>query len=235
MLSAWCPTFPVHRAHNRLWIGNSISMNVQQTDETRLAKRIEAGLFAQEMLDSGAPAALATDEELRTLVEEGMKARDDLVLAHLGLVKVIAGEMSRRRRSSFADLFQEGCVALQQAVMSYDWHKGPFGPYAGMWIRAAVRRIGPQGWVPIDDVEVEDSAPAIECESSIDNEGLAQVLQLIPKSQRDVLRWRSGLDGEPRTRKDIADQLGLSIAKVRYLERTGLESVRTLWDEAEAA
>ena len=187
------------------------------------------------MLDSGVPTPQATPEELRTLAEEGRQARDDLVLAHLGLVKVIAGEMSRRRRAPFADMFQEGCVAIQQAVMSYDWHKGPFGPYAGMWIRAAVRRIGPQGWVPIDDMEVEDSAPSRACDSSVDNEGLAQVLQLIPKSQRDVLRWRSGLDGEPRTRKDIADQLGLSIAKVRYLERTGLESVRNLWDEAEAA
>jgi len=210
-------------------------MNSQPTDEIQLAKRIEAGLYAQEMLDSGVPTPQATPEELRTLAEEGRQARDDLVLAHLGLVKVIAGEMSRRRRAPFADMFQEGCVAIQQAVMSYDWHKGPFGPYAGMWIRAAVRRIGPQGWVPIDDMEVEDSAPSRACDSSVDNEGLAQVLQLIPKSQRDVLRWRSGLDGEPRTRKDIADQLGLSIAKVRYLERTGLESVRNLWDEAEAA
>jgi len=210
-------------------------MNGRQLDEIQLAKRIEAGLFAQEMLDSGIPTPLATPEELRTLADEGRQARDDLVLAHLGLVKVIAGEMARRRRAPFADLFQEGCVAIQQAVMSYDWHKGPFGPYAGMWIRAAVRKIGPQGWVPIDDMDVEDSAPLSECESSVDNEGLAQVLQLIPKSQRDVLRWRSGLDGEPRTRREIADQLGLSIAKVRYLERTGLESVRALWDEAEAA
>jgi len=212
-----------------------ISMSIQPTDEIRLAKRIEAGLFAQEMIDSGLAAPLATAEELHTLAEEGRQARDELVLANLGLVKVIAGEMARRRRASFADLFQEGCVAIQQAVMSYDWHKGPFGPYAGMWVRAAVRKIGPQGWVPIDELEVEDCTPLRECESSVTNEGLAQVLQLIPASQRDVLRMRSGLDGEPRTRKDIADQMGLSISKVRYLERTGLESVKTLWDEAEAA
>jgi len=210
-------------------------MSIQQSDEIRLAKRIEAGLFAQEMIDSGLATPVATPEELCILAEEGRQARDELVLANLGLVKVIAGEMARRRRVPFADLFQEGCVAIQQAVMSYDWHKGPFGPYAGMWVRAAVRKVGPRGWVPIDELEVEDHTPLRQCESSVTNEGLAQVLQLIPTSQRDVLRMRSGLDGEPRTRKDIAAQMGLSISKVRYLERTGLESIRTLWDEAEAA
>ena len=210
-------------------------MSIQQTDEIRLAKRIEAGLFAQEILESGVSSPVATPEELRTLVEEGRQARDDLVLANLGLVKVIASEMSRRHRAPFADLVQEGCVAIQQAVMSYDWRKGPFGPYAGMWVRAAVRRIGPQGWVPIEEEEVEDHTPLLECESSVNNEGLAQVLQLIPKPQREVLRMRNGWDGEPRSRKDIAAEMGLSISKVRYLERTGLESIRTLWDEAEAA
>ena len=210
-------------------------MSNQPRNEIKLAKRIEAGLFAQEILDRGTPEPMATPEELTTLVEEGRKASDELVLANLGLVKVIAGEMARRRRAPFADLFQEGCVALQQAVMSYDWHKGPFGPYAGMWVRAAVRSIGPQGWVPIEHMEVEDSTPLRECESSVTNEGLAQVLDLIPTSQREILRMRNGWDGEPRTRKEIADHMGLSISKVRYLERSGLESIRTLWDEAEAA
>ena len=211
------------------------SMSIQPTDEIRLAKRIEAGLFAQEMIDSGVPSPMATPEELAALAEEGRHASDELVLANLGLVTVIAREMSRRRREPFADLFQEGCVALQQAVMSYDWHKGPFGPYAGMWVRAAVRKIGPQGWVPIDEMEVEDPTPLRECDSSVTNEGLAQVLDLIPSSQRNILRMRNGWDGEPRTRKEIADEMGLSLSKVRYLERSGLESLRNLWDEAEAA
>jgi len=211
-----------------------ISMSIQQADEIRLAKRIEAGLFAQEVLESG-DHPQASDEELRTLAEEGRLARDELVLTHLGLVRVIASETARRRRAPYADLFQEGCVAIQQAVMSYDWRKGPFGPYAGMWVRAAVRRIGPQGWVLTDQLDQEDPAPIQECEASVTSEGLAQVLQLIPRPQREVLRMRNGLDGAPRTRKDIADELGLSVAKVRYLERTGLESMRTMWDQAQAA
>jgi len=210
-------------------------MSIQQTDEITLAKRIEAGLFAQEILDSGTPTPMATPQELRVLAKEGREACDEMVLNNLGLVKVIAAEMSRRRRAPYADLFQEGCLALQQAVMSYDWHKGPFGPYAGMWVRAAVRKVGPGGWVPIDEMEVEDQTPSHECDSSVTNEGLAQILHLIPKPQREVLRMRNGWDGEPRSRKEIADEMGLSISKVRYLERTGLESIRSLWDEAEAA
>ena len=210
-------------------------MSIQPTDEIRLAKRVEAGLLAQEILEGGAAHGTATVEELRILVEEGRQARDDLVLSHLGLVKVIAGEAARRRRTPFADLFQEGCVAIQQAVMSYDWRKGPFGPYAGMWVRAAVRRAGPSGWVPIDGLEVEDPAPGHDPETSAVHEGLAQVLRMIPATQQEILRMRSGWDGQPCTRKEIASRMGLTVSKVRHLERVGLESVRTLWDVAEAA
>jgi len=208
-------------------------MSIQPTEEVRLAKRVEAGLLAQELLDTGQSTPMATTEELHIVAEEGHRARDDLVLAHLGLARVIASEMARRRRAPFADLFQEGCVAIQQAVMSYDWRKGPFGPYAGMWVRAALRRIGPRGWVPLGTLEVED--PHQDCEASLTQEGLAQVLRLIPATQQEVLRMRTGWDGHPRTRKDIASHMGVSISKVRYLERVGLESMRTLWDEAEAA
>ena len=211
-------------------------MNSQQIDhETRLAKQIEAGLLAQDILDGGTRPLPATDEELHFLVEEGRRARDELVLAHLGLVSVIAAESSRFGKMAFPDLFQEGCLALQQAVMSYDWRKGAFGPYAGMWIRAAVRRVTAQPWVPIEQVEVADPGGSQVVEQSVTRAGLARVLELIPSGQRDVIRLRTGWGGQALSRKDTADQLGITIAKVRLLESDGIAQMRRHWALAEAA
>ncbi|MDR0285785.1 MAG: sigma-70 family RNA polymerase sigma factor [Propionibacteriaceae bacterium] len=201
-----------------------------------LAKRIEAGLLAQELLDSGQATPLAEPEELQALVDEGHAAKEELTVVHLGLVKVIAAETARYRPGvAFADLFQEGCVALQQAIMSYDWHKGPLGPYAGMWIRAAVRRITTRTWVSLDEVDVEDVSYTHHHERALNRDGVARVLRLIPLAQREILRYRTGWDGPPRSRHDIAGELGISVAKVRYLELAGLESLRKQWDLAEAA
>ncbi|MDR2930147.1 MAG: sigma-70 family RNA polymerase sigma factor [Propionibacteriaceae bacterium] len=211
-------------------------MNSEQAQrEERLAKRIEAGLIAQELLDQGSWSVKASAEELETLAAEGRQARDDLVLAHLGLVTVIAAESHRRRGVPFADLFQEGCVAIQQAVMSYDWRKGPFGPYAGLWIRSAVRRMAQRPWVPIEQVEVVDLAVGQSYERTVSRTGMAQILQVVPRAEREVLQLRSGWNGKPRTRQAVATELGLTVAKVRHLERSGLATVREQWELAEAA
>ncbi len=228
---------PVDGAARRWPVGHSGGMTTERIDqETRLAKRIEAGLLAQELLDRGSWEVEATPEELQSLAEEGRRAKEELVLAHLGLVSVIAAEAARRARcAGYADLFQEGCVALHQAVLSYDWRKGPFGPYAGMWIRSGIKRVRPRRWAVLDETDLEDGAPVRALDRSVTQAGLAQVLQVIPAPQSRVLRLRSGWEGEPRTRQAVADELGLTVAKVRHLERMGLESVRREWELAEAA
>jgi len=209
-------------------------MNSEKMDhEIHLAKRIEAGLLAQELLDGGSTTLSATDEELQALVLQGRQAKEELVLAHIGLVRVIAAEAARRSRANLSDIFQEGCVGLQQAVMSYDWRKGSFGPYAGMWIRAAVRRINGRSWVPLDN-DVEDASTTGWLDRSVTHDGLAQVLELVPTSQRQVLCLRSGWNGPPLTLRDTADRLGVTVAKVRHLERSGLATLRQHW-MAEAA
>lgn len=209
-------------------------MSIQAEHEIKLAKRIEAGLLAQEMLEAGEPGQ-ASDEELTVLAEEGRQAKEELILSHLGLVKIIALESAKYGKVPLADLFQEGCVGLQQAVMRYDWRKGPFGPYAGMWIRAAVRRTTSHGWVPIDEVEVEDHSVTHHHENTATHNGLAQVLQLVPAREREVLLLRSGWDGQPQSRKAIASNLGLTVAKVRNLEKAGIETMREQWELAVAA
>ena len=228
--------FPVHTQALSPSGGHSSDMNIEQMNrDIHRAKQIEAGLLAQEILDGAQETISASEQELTALVDQGRQAKEDLILAHLGLVAVIARQAARLRRVPFSDLFQEGCVALHHAVLRYDWRKGPFGPYAGMWIRSAVRKNNHHVWVPIEQIEVEDVASSSTYDKVDTRHGLTRALEQIPPGQSQILRMRAGWDGHPRTRKDIAEELGLTVAKVRHLERVGLESVRQHWELAEAA
>jgi len=205
---------------------------MERNDEIVLAKRIEAGLLAQDWLDQADEVA-ATPADLAALVAEGRAARDELVGAHLGLVGAIAGEVARRRRLGFDDLFQEGCLALQEAVMRYDWRKGPFGPYAAIWIRAMVRSVRVERWyapetVDVEDVSVEDRLRRID-----DHFSLAAVLALAPARVGQVLKLRVGWQDKPHTRQEVGVRLGLTPAMVRQLETDGLRQIRQHWLAAE--
>ncbi|MCL1906743.1 MAG: sigma-70 family RNA polymerase sigma factor [Propionibacteriaceae bacterium] len=204
-------------------------------DDQILAQRIEAGILAQEALDTDQLIEGASMEELEALVHQGHEAKNDLILGHLGLVRVIAVEASRKTGFSQVDLFQDGCVGLNQAVMNYDWRKGHFGPYAAMWVRAAVRGQRAHRCLPLDTVEVPDPSVEQIMEHTLTHESLAQVLELVEPAQRAVIQLRTGWDGVPRSRKDVACDLGLSLAKVRHLEQAGFAALRSFWESAQAA
>ena len=203
--------------------------------EIDLAKKIEAGILAQEILEGPDPEKTAPRSELSALVEQGRLAKEELVLTHLGLARVIAAEVARQTSTPFADLFQEGCLNLQQALMCYDHKKGPFGPYAAMWIRAGVRRAKSRPWAHLETDQIEDTYLTPIYDQSVTRTGLAQVLRQVPSAERQVLQWRTGWEGQPMTRKDIASRMGVTISRVRHLERRGLEFLRERWVEAEAA
>ena len=205
------------------------SGSMERTDEITLAQRIEAGVLAQELLATGDGQVEATPAELAELVAQGSAARDELILAHLGLVGTIAGEVARRRRLPFDDLFQEGCLAVQQAVMRYDWRKGAFGPYAAIWIRAMVRSFKTTHWSPLDDVDLEDHRVQDHLEHIDDRVSLTAVLELTPQQVGYVLKSRVGWEGKPRTRQQVGEDLGLTPAMVRQIERDGLRQIRQRW------
>jgi len=109
-----------------------------EAEEAALAAAVEIGVLAEEALRGGF-AVEACLEELDLLAAEGRTARHRLLLANVGLVKAIARGEFGVSPAEFAEVVQEGHLALAEALARYDRRRGRFGPYAAAWIRARVR------------------------------------------------------------------------------------------------
>ena len=120
-------------------IGKVPLLNARQ--EVELAKRIEAGLFAEEKL-AGGSGVLRADQslELELVAEDGRRAKDHLVEANLRLVVSLARRYTGRGML-FLDLIQEGNLGLIRGVEKFDYTRGyKFSTYATWWIRQAITR-----------------------------------------------------------------------------------------------
>lgn len=108
--------------------------------EVDLAKAIEAGLYAENLLEEGKLPKGVSREELELLVSEGAQAKDLFIRANLRLVVSIARRYVRSGMPML-DLIQEGNTGLVRAVEKFDYVKGfKFSTYATWWIRQAISR-----------------------------------------------------------------------------------------------
>jgi RNA polymerase primary sigma factor len=130
-------------------IGKVPLLNAEQ--EVDIAKRIEAGMFAQEALDDTAKLATLKShnantphdhliKELQWIADDGKRAKNHLLEANLRLVVSVAKRYTGRG-VLFLDLIQEGNLGLVRAAEKFDYTKGyKFSTYATWWIRQAVTR-----------------------------------------------------------------------------------------------
>ena len=120
-------------------IGKVPLLNAEQ--EVELAKRIEAGLFAEEKLGQGS-GGLPPDQriDMEWIADDGRRAKNHLLEANLRLVVSLAKRYTGRGML-FLDLIQEGNLGLIRAVEKFDYTKGyKFSTYATWWIRQAITR-----------------------------------------------------------------------------------------------
>jgi RNA polymerase nonessential primary-like sigma factor len=109
-------------------------------DEVELAKRIEAGLYAEYLVTSPNDFRPARKRDLRAVVVDGERAKDHLLRANLRLVVSLAKRYTGHGMP-FLDLIQEGNLGLIRAVEKFDYTKGfKFSTYATWWIRQAISR-----------------------------------------------------------------------------------------------
>jgi RNA polymerase nonessential primary-like sigma factor len=121
-------------------IGKTALLTAEQ--EVDLAKRIEAGVFAQHVLDTAGPEELSRQyaADLRAVVRDGERAKNHLLEANLRLVVSLAKRYTGRGMP-LLDLIQEGNLGLIRAVEKFDYAKGfKFSTYATWWIRQAITR-----------------------------------------------------------------------------------------------
>ncbi|WP_035846647.1 sigma-70 family RNA polymerase sigma factor [Kitasatospora azatica] len=114
-------------------------------EEVELSLRIEAGVYAQHLLeeadDAGAPLPEgATREELEAIAADAERAKDVFIRSNLRLVVAVARRYPRSGLP-LLDLIQEGNAGLVRAVEKFDYAKGfKFSTYATWWIRQAITR-----------------------------------------------------------------------------------------------
>ncbi len=119
-------------------IGRTALLNAE--DEVELSQRIEAGLYAQHLLESDEQFTPSKKRDLKAIAKDGRAARAHLLEANLRLVVSLAKRYTGRGMP-LLDLIQEGNLGLIRAVEKFDYTKGfKFSTYATWWIRQAITR-----------------------------------------------------------------------------------------------
>ncbi len=184
-------------------IGKVPLLNAEQ--EVELAKRIEAGLFAEEKLAEGMDGpGSAARLDMEWIAEDGRRAKNHLLEANLRLVVSLAKRYTGRGML-FLDLIQEGNLGLIRAVEKFDYTKGyKFSTYATWWIRQAITRA------------MADQARTIRIPVH-----MVEVINKLARVQRQMLQ---DLGREP-TPEELAAELDMTPEKVIEVQKYGREPI----------
>lgn len=114
-------------------------------DERRLARSIEAGVLADDLLRRGERPIAASVEELAALVDEGRRAWQTFWMANVRLVWKLANIQAQRCGGNPDEFFQEGCIALAGALQRFDPDRGRFSTLAVSRIRQHLLEFAARG------------------------------------------------------------------------------------------
>ena len=199
-------------------IGKVALLNAEE--EVDLAKRIEAGLYAEHFLkelEAGEEKVLPSQRrDLKLVIRDGDKAKNHLLEANLRLVVSLAKRYTGRGMA-FLDLIQEGNLGLIRAVEKFDYAKGyKFSTYATWWIRQAITRA------------MADQARTIRIPVH-----MVEVINKLGRIQRELLQ---DLGREP-TPEELAKEMGITPEKVLEIQQYAREPIsldQTIGDEGDS-
>ncbi|WP_425358194.1 RNA polymerase sigma factor [Segniliparus rotundus] len=199
-------------------IGKVALLNAEQ--EVELAKRIEAGLYAQERLriaaEEGDRLPTTSRRDLNWVVRDGNRAKNHLLEANLRLVVSLAKRYTGRGMA-FLDLIQEGNLGLIRAVEKFDYSKGyKFSTYATWWIRQAITRA------------MADQARTIRIPVH-----MVEVINKLGRIQRELLQ---DLGREP-TPEELGREMDIPPEKVLEIQQYAREPIsldQTIGDEGDS-
>ena len=183
-------------------IGKVALLNAEQ--EVDLAMRIEAGLYAEHVVQHEASDDYRERRDIQLIIADGRKAKNHLLEANLRLVVSLAKRYTGRGML-FLDLIQEGNLGLIRAVEKFDYTKGfKFSTYATWWIRQAITRA------------MADQARTIRIPVH-----MVEVINKLARVQRQMLQ---DLGREP-TPEELAKELDMTPEKVVEVQKYGREPI----------
>ncbi|MEV5331506.1 RNA polymerase sigma factor [Streptomyces werraensis] len=173
-------------------------------EEVELARRVEAGLFAEEKLRLTPDLDSRLAHDLDRLVVMGRMAKRRLIEANLRLVVSVAKRYVGRGLTML-DLVQEGNLGLIRAVEKFDYARGfKFSTYATWWIRQAMSRA------------LADQARTIRVPVHV-----VELINRVVRVQRRMLQER----GHEPTPQEVAAHLDLPPERVGEVLRLAQEPV----------
>ena len=186
--------------------------DLPQIDETELDFSVPEGIFIDDpvkmyLKEIGRVPLLSADEEveLAKRMEQGDEsAKKRLAESNLRLVVSIAKRYVGRGML-FLDLIQEGNLGLIKAVEKFDYRRGyKFSTYATWWIRQAITRA------------IADQARTIRIP--------VHMVETINKLHRVNRQLLQDFGREP-TPEEIAENMGISVERVREIQKIAQEPV----------